>query len=154
MQVRAKGISGITAQSDNLPGLDDIFARFGDNLYFPCLLFVLQVFHPAGYVAHKSTEVAVDCFIPVIICHIEHIARTMSDTDTRNVSVGQRPHGFTNGAARLEVESTVEMIGTYFTEITGEHNREIERRSERCLRLHIPTRLRIGLHSPCKQYKG
>ena len=73
MQMRAERISRIPAKGYHLPCLYRIFSRFGNDLHFPTLLFILQFFHSPGHIACKSTEVAVDSGITVIIIHIKHI---------------------------------------------------------------------------------
>lgn len=62
----------------------------------------------------------VDGGIAVIIHHIEHIARAVGDTDTRNISVRQRTYRFAYGATGLEIQSAMKMVGTYLAKVTGE----------------------------------
>ena len=72
----------------------------------------------------------VDGGIAVIIHHIEHIARAVGDTDTRNISVRQRTYRFAYGATGLEIQSAMKMVGTYLAKVTGENDGKIKRRSE------------------------
>ena len=81
MQVRAERVARIAAKGYHLPCLYRIFPRLGSNLHFPAFLFILQIFHPSGYIAYKRAEVAVDSGIAVIVIHIEHIARTVRYAD-------------------------------------------------------------------------
>ena len=72
----------------------------------------------------------VDGGIAVIIHHIEHIARAVGDTDTRNISVRQRTYRFAYGATGLEIQSAMKMVGTYLAKVTGENDGKIKRRDE------------------------
>ena len=126
MQVRAEGVARIAAERYHLPCLYRIFPRFGSNLHFPALLFVLQRFHPAGYIAHKSAEVAVDSRIAAVVGHIEHVARPVRYADTRYIPVGQGADRLAYGSAGLEIEPAMEMVGAYLAEIPGESDRKIE----------------------------
>ena len=82
----------------------------------------------------------VDGGIAVIIHHIEHIARAVGDTDTRNISVRQRTYRFAYGATGLEIQSAMKMVGTYLAKVTGENDRKIKRRSEGSLLCPSPDR--------------
>lgn len=117
MQMRSEGVARIAAQGDDLPRLDGIFVRSGDNLHLPALLFVLKLLHPLRHLADKGAEVAVDGGIAIIIHDIEHIARTVGHADARDVSVRQRPHRLADGAVRLEVQSAVKVIGAQLSEV-------------------------------------
>ena len=75
-------------------------------------------------------HLSVDGFISVIIGYIKHITRTMCDTDTRNISFGQGMHRLTDSASCFKIQSAMKVIGTYFTEVPGKSNGEIERRSK------------------------
>lgn len=159
MQVRAERVTRVAAKGYHLPRLYRIFPRFGDNLHFPAFLFILQVFHPSGYIAHKCAEVSVDSGITVIVVHIEHISRTVRHTDARDMPVCQSMYRLAYGSAGLEVQPTVKVIGAYLAEVTGKDNRKIERGRERCLLyvrsgFHIGRFLRISiLYAACKNKK-
>ena len=159
MQVRAERVTRVAAKGYHLPRLYRIFPRFGGNLHFPAFLFILQVFHPSGYIAHKCAEVSVDSGITVIVVHIEHISRTVRHTDARDMPVCQSMYRLAYGSAGLEVQPTVKVIGAYLAEVTGKDNRKIERGRERCLLyvrsgFHIGRFLRISiLYAACKKQK-
>ena len=130
MQVRTERVSGVSAQSYYLTGLHGIFIGFGSNFHLPTFFLVLQVFNPAGHIAHKGTQMAVYRRITIVISHIEHIARTVGNADTRNISVGQSAYRLAYGSTGLEIQSAMKMVGTYLAEVTGESDGKIKRRDE------------------------
>ncbi len=130
MQVRTERVSGVSAQSYYLTGLHGIFVGVGSNFHLPTFFLVLQVFNPAGHIAHKGTQMAVYRRITIVISHIENIARTVGNADTRNISVGQSAYRLAYGSTGLEIQSAMKMVGTYLAEVTGEGDGEIKRRGE------------------------
>ena len=136
MQVRSEWITRITAPGYLLSRLYRIFPRFGNNLYFPIFFFVLKLLHSSGNVRHKSAQVPVNSCITVIIYHIEYMSRTIGDTNTWDVSVGQRAHRFTDNSLSLKVKTAMKMIGTNFSEITAQSQCKVKWRNKSSL-LHI-----------------
>jgi len=137
VQMRSEGVSGITAQSNDLSDTHGIFIGAGRDVHLPTFTGILQVFHPLRHLAHKGTEVAVDGGIAVVVGHMEHIARTVGDTYARHMPVGQCPHRLAGTATGLEIEATVKMVCPYLAEITAECKGKIKgRHKSTFLRLH------------------
>ena len=60
MKMRTERISGVSAPCNLLTSLYRIFSRFGNNLHFPALFFILELLHPFGNGRNKITQMAVD----------------------------------------------------------------------------------------------
>ena len=64
------------------------------------------------------------------------MSRTIGDTNTWDVSVGQRAHRFTDNSLSLKVKTAMKMIGTNFSEITAQSQCKVKWRNKSSL-LHI-----------------
>ena len=74
VQMGTEGVTGVAAQGDYLTSLYRIFVGFGNNLYFPTLLFVLQCFYPFGNRSNEGTQMPVNGVIAVVVGDVEYIA--------------------------------------------------------------------------------
>ena len=141
--MRPKRIACITTPRNLLSCFDRVFTRFGNNLHFIILLFILQIFYPLCNSPCKSAEMTIDSRIAIIITDIKYVTRSMSDTNTRNKPICQRPNRLPYNTSGFKIEPTVKVIGTYLSEITTQSQRKIKWRDKRYLWLF----LRKSLHT-------
>ena len=126
--MRTERISGISAPCDLLTSFHRKFSRFGNNLYFPAFFFILKFLHPFGNGRNKTTQMAVDRWIAIVIADIKYISRTIRDTNTRNIAISESTNGFTDNSACLKIQSAVEMIGADFSKVPTQCKRKVKRR--------------------------
>lgn len=74
VEVRTKGIAGVSTHSNHLTRLNRILFGAADEFNLPILVMILQLFYAAGGFAYEGVEVAVDSRVTVVIDDIKHVA--------------------------------------------------------------------------------
>ena len=144
--MRTKRITGIPTLGNPLTGFYRILTRFGNYFHFIIFLFVLKIFHPLCNRPYKPAEMPVDCRISIVVNHIEYIARTVCDANTRNIPVGQCANRLSDNTTGLKIKSTMKMIGPYLSKISTQCQRKIEWRDKRCLSLLLLRKRRHAIN--------
>ena len=103
MKMWSEWVSGIPTQRNPLSGFHRIFIGFGDDFYFPVLIFILKFLYPFGNGRQKSAQMAVDSGIAVVITDVKHIPRTIGDTYTWDIPVSKCPNRFADCSSRLKI---------------------------------------------------
>ena len=138
MKMRSEWIAGIPTPCYLLSRFYWILIRFGDNLYFPVFIFILQFFHPFGNRGNKTAQMTIDSRITVMIADIKYIARTIRHTDTWNIAFCQCTNRFTDYSSRFKIQSAVKVIRTDFSEVSAQCKRKVKRWYKGGLLLFLP----------------